>query len=532
MTAGVRYRVAFILAIGLVAAACGSGAAETTTTAADASASTTVAVTTTGAPTTTTEASGAVAALKGVRGAVVRIVAEGSFADPQEGMVYNAAGSGSGFIIDPSGLAVTNNHVVTGAAFLQVYIDGEDQPRNAKVLGVSECSDLAVIDIDGADFPYLDWDDGDLSAGTKVYAAGFPLGDPEYTLTEGIISKEKADGESSWASVDSVIEHTAQILPGNSGGPLVGEDGRVIGINYSGVQDLDLQYAISRHEAERVLDQLVAGNDVTWIGVNGEAFAGDGLSGVWVSGVESGSPAANLGINGGDVITKMEGIVLAGDGTMSDYCDILRSHSGDDPLSVEILRSETQEVLTGTLNGDKELQLAFSFADELGGDVADTTGTSYEYTAVNDDDGILVMQIPTIWSDIDGRNWEIDGDIVGNAIVAAPNLNNFYNTWDTPGVFFGASSTLLDSTDPEDLLDAWNFSETCTYDGRYDYEDAVYVGKYDVWRGCGGTDTVFVVVEAYPPDESFVVLVQIQVVTEADLDALDTILATFDVLNG
>ncbi|MEA3502531.1 MAG: serine protease, partial [Actinomycetota bacterium] len=213
-----RRIVVVLFATALLAAACGASDEATTTLADTQNTATTVAattVTTVAEATTTTEPSGAVSGLKGVRGAVVRIVAEGSFVDPDAGAIDNAAGSGSGFIIDPSGLAVTNNHVVTGAAFLQVYVEGEDEPRNAKVLGVSECSDLAVIDIDGAGFPYLEWWDGDIVTGTDIYVAGFPLGDPEYTLTEGIISKEKADGETYWASVDSVLEHTARAMGGN-----------------------------------------------------------------------------------------------------------------------------------------------------------------------------------------------------------------------------------------------------------------------------------------------------------------------------
>ncbi len=86
-------------------------------------------------------------------------------------------------------------------------------------MGVSECSDLAVIDIEGDGYPYLEWFDGQVAPGLDVYAAGFPLGDPEFTLTRGIISKERADGETDWASVDWVVEHDATINPGNSGGP-------------------------------------------------------------------------------------------------------------------------------------------------------------------------------------------------------------------------------------------------------------------------------------------------------------------------
>jgi serine protease Do len=516
-----------VFAVALFASACGGAEeAATTTTTAESSSTTVVEAT------TSTVSSGAVSGLKGVRGAVVRIVAEGSFVDPEQGMINNAAGSGSGFIIDPSGLAVTNNHVVTGAAFLQVYVEGEDEPRNAKIIGVSECSDLAVIDIDGAGFLFLEWHEGDITTGTNVFAAGFPLGDPEYTLTEGIVSKEKANGETNWASVDSVIEHTAQILPGNSGGPLVTDDGRVLGINYASVNDLDVQYAISRDEATRILDELIAGQDVNSIGVNGTAVLGEGLSGIWVAATESAAPAANLGISGGDIITEMEGLVLATDGTLADYCDILSSHDPQDPLAVKILRFDTEEVLEGTLNGNEELTLAFSFAEEFGDEVGDGSATTYEYMEVRDDDDILVMQVPTTWTDIDGGAWEVDGEIVGNQIVAATSLSGYYDNWYTSGAFFGASQVLLDETEPGDLLDAWEFSGACTYDDRFDYEDPVYTGAYDVWFECGDTDTAFVVLEAYPPEGDFVVLVQVQVVTDADLDALDMILATFDVVSG
>jgi len=517
-----------VVAIALFAAACGGGAEETSTTTAPVSAeSSTTIVTDT---TTTTGPSGAVSGLKGVRGAVVRIVSEGTFVEPDQG-ASTVTGTGSGFIIDPSGLAVTNNHVVTGAAFLQVYLEGEEEAMSAKVLGLSECSDLAVIDIDGVDLPYLDWYEGDITVGLDVFAAGFPLGDPEYTLTEGIVSKEKADGDTSWASVDSVIQHTARILPGNSGGPLVTPDGQVVGvINYSGVTELDINHAISRDEALKILNDLVAGNDVNSIGVNGTAGSNEVISGIWVSAVESGSPAANTGVNGGDIITELEGLVLATDGTMADYCNILESHGADDPLAIEILRTETGEVLQGTLNGDQELTLAFSFAEELGDDVGGAAGVAYEYVEVYDDDGVLVMQIPTTWADIDGSGWNLNDEIVGPGVIAAPSISTYYDSWTTPGVFFGASTDLLDEMEPGDLLNVVDLSDSCTYDDTYDYADAVYTGAYDVWLNCGGTDAAFLVLEAYPQEQDFVVFIQIQVVTDADLEALDVILATFDVL--
>ena len=95
--------------------------------------------------------------IKDVQKATIQIESVGTFVDPQEGLVMNAAGRGSGFIIDPTGIAVTNNHVVTGSALIKIWVNGESNPRNARILGVSECSDLAVIKIEGSDFSYVDW---------------------------------------------------------------------------------------------------------------------------------------------------------------------------------------------------------------------------------------------------------------------------------------------------------------------------------------------------------------------------------------
>src|SRR5512133_1179401 len=88
------------------------------------------------APVPTEVPSGAVDSLDGVEGAVIQIEADGTFVDPEVGWQVNVGKMGTGFIIDPSGLAVTNNHVVTGAALLKVWIGGETKPHNAKVLGV------------------------------------------------------------------------------------------------------------------------------------------------------------------------------------------------------------------------------------------------------------------------------------------------------------------------------------------------------------------------------------------------------------
>ena len=509
-------------------------------------ASTTVAVDDSAPDTTGGGGGAAVSSLDDVLSATVRIDTRGALVDPEIGAFEFSGGGGSGFFIDPSGIAVTNNHVVTGVAALEVYVGEEDEPRNAQVLGVSECSDLAVIDVEGDGFPYLEWYDGEIRAGLDVYAAGYP--DPEniYALTSGIVANTKASGEMTWASVDSVIEHDAGIRPGSSGGPLVTEDGKVVGINYAGGETVEgaseQQFAISETEALPIIDALSAGEDVLSLGVNGVAVADpdNGIYGVWVQSTETGSPAGELGLEGGDIITKIEGLTLGTDGTMKDYCDILQSHQPSDPLSVQILRFATEEYLTGEFNGDP-LELQYSFADQVEEDLGDGAvdeGTAYtDYVLLTDDTGALQVEVPTEWSDVD-TYWpmnDANGNEVGTGIRAAPDLDDFVGTWDAPGMTISVGPLDGREFDAEALLDAnadyYSFiTDNCVDEGRQDYDDGLYTGIYQLFSGCAGTDTQNALISAGQPGGEFEMLVRVQLVTDADLDALDRIVQTFQVV--
>ena len=315
-------------------------------------------VTTNSQPTTevATGTGHAAKSLDDVQNATIQIVAEGTSVDPQEGTQLNAGWAGSGFFIDSSGLAVTNNHVVTGAAILKVFVGGDSTEHSARVVGVSECSDLAVIQVDAEDFNYLEWYDGALKTGMEVYAAGYPLAEPEFNLTKGIISKTAADGQTSWSSIKSVIGHDATINPGNSGGPLVTTDGKVVGVNYRGRSEANQYFAIGANVALPVIKELSGGTNVDSIGVNGEAFSfgpNNEYPGIWAYSVESGSPAAKAGIKAGDIILEMENILLSTDGTYKEYCDVLRGHSSDETMSIRVYRPSTDEILEGQLNGDE-----------------------------------------------------------------------------------------------------------------------------------------------------------------------------------
>ncbi len=489
---------------------------------------------------------GLVTDLKGLKTATIQIEAQGSFVDPQVGNVFNGAGRGSGFIIDPSGIAVTNNHVVTGAALLKVWIGGDtSKSYNARVLGVSECSDLAVIDIEGDGYPYLDWYKENPSVGLEVFAAGFPLGDPEYTMTTGIISKEKADGNTSWASVKDVLEHTSTINPGNSGGPLVDENAAIVGINYAGIGSTNQYFAISDEAAKPVINELRSGKDVDSIGINGEAvMSEDGsLYGIWVSSVKSGSPADKTGIKGGDIILAIENLYLAEDGTMSAYCDILRTHNPTDVLAVKVLRFDTSEILEGQLNG-RLMEATVSFANQLGGETTtDTTGTTsdtyVDYVTISDDTGSIEMEVPAEWSDLNTAVWTSDwggAPFDSPSISASANLDAYFNGFSEPGVFFAASKELGALGGYVELLDGvkgW-YENDCTFSKRVDYgegdwADPWYEGKFDLWENCGPDDTIVLILAARPKADpgAYLLLLEMKIVYDRDLDALDRILQTF-----
>lgn len=507
--------------------------------------------------------SGAVIGLEEARGAVVYIEAQGGeFFEQFRGFGETNPGRGSGFVIDGErGLAVTNNHVVTGAAYLEVYLDGEEEPYDARVLGASECSDLALIEIQAdRELPFLEWREEEVEAGLEVSAAGYPADDeeagsrPDYTLSRGIVNSVEADGETNWASVDSVIEHDALIRGGNSGGPLLDESGRVVGINYAAGIDPEtgdptgVQLAIGREEAQGLIDRLQDG-DVDSIGINGNAYTNfEDTSGIDVYSVKTGSPAAEVGLEGAvvdeegnlsdfDSITELEGSRLGENGTMEEYCRIIGQREPDEQISITVdryrdgaLDSTLEGVLNGGENGRLEVVESAS-SDSQGSGGESTPG----YTLLTDATETLQVEVPESWSDTTGGPWaqeELGGEELGPSIVAAPDIQGFNDSYDVPGVFFAASSSILEQfpDDPanaildEDFLD---FSSDCEYEGRTEYDDGIYVGQQDTYTNCGGTEAEQVNIVAQPEDGSYAVLVQVTIPDEEAREAADKIYETF-----
>jgi serine protease Do len=236
-----------------------------------------------------------------------------------------SAGLGTGFIIRPDGVIVTNAHVVAGATSISVMLrDGTTYP--ARMIGTDETNDLAVIQVKTkvSGLPVAPLGDSDnLLVGEWAIAIGNPygfmLGNSEPSVTAGVISgvgrNLVARGEGPSAYFD-MIQTDASINPGNSGGPLVSAGGDVVGVNSSiystsGGGSIGLGFAIPINRARRVAEDLLSHGRVRrpWIGVQLEAPRTQNprdliARGALVASVTPGSPAQRAGIRPGDLILR------------------------------------------------------------------------------------------------------------------------------------------------------------------------------------------------------------------------------------
>ncbi|MBI2940448.1 MAG: trypsin-like peptidase domain-containing protein [Chloroflexi bacterium] len=291
----------------------------------------------------------------------VQAVTAGEFFQP-----VPTSGVGSGVIFDPRGYILTNNHVVEGARTIQVVLPSGPPSHPARLVGRDPLTDLAIIKIEGRNLPVAPLGDSDrLRIGDWVIAIGNALGlEGGPTVTVGVVSAlGRSIEEPNGAVLENLIQTDAAINPGNSGGPLINLAGEVVGINTAapgptrtGFQPSGIGFAISINSARPIIDDLLQHGRVRrpWLGVSIvtltpslAAQLGLGIDeGVLIGRIARNGPAAQAGLQPGDVLVALEGQKLR---NTRDLTAALQRQKIGDRVTVTLVRDNRARQATVTL---------------------------------------------------------------------------------------------------------------------------------------------------------------------------------------
>ena len=283
---------------------------------------------------------------------VVEIAVSSSTEESPFGGGGTQQAQGSGFVYDDEGHVITNQHVVAGADSARVtFSNGETY--DATVVGTDPSTDLAVLKVD-APAALLDplelADSSEVEVGDGVIAIGSPFG-LEQTVTSGIVSAlhRQITAPNDFA-IDDAIQTDAAINHGNSGGPLLDLSGRVVGVNAqieseSGGND-GVGFAIPSNTVERIADQLISGGSVehAYLGVATEDV--EGSDGARIAEVRSGTPAAEAGLENGDVVTELDGTSV---GSADELRTLIDAKRPGDSVELTVERNGDTQTLRVTL---------------------------------------------------------------------------------------------------------------------------------------------------------------------------------------
>ncbi len=271
--------------------------------------------------------------------------------------------TGTGVVVSSNGEILTNAHVVEGATQIRVRLAGETEPREARLLASDIGNDLALLRMSGDDFdPAVFADPSSVRIGDDVVAIGFALGlDGDPSVTLGIVSALDRTIGTDGAFLDGLIQTDAAISSGNSGGPLVNARGEVVGINTAVARGTstsaatNVGFAISVGEALPVIEALRAQADGAtrsegYLGVELEDRR-DGGQGAVIGKVEPGTPAADAGVEAGDLVVAADGAAI--DGTTGLIAAIRDLQPGDSAI-ITVVRDGERIDLTVTVTDRPE----------------------------------------------------------------------------------------------------------------------------------------------------------------------------------
>jgi S1-C subfamily serine protease len=265
---------------------------------------------------------------------------------------------GTGVIISSDGEILTNAHVVNGATSIRVRLSGETEPREVNMLAMDVGNDLALLRMEGDGFERAVFADPDsVRLGDEVIAIGFALGlDGDPSVTLGIVSALDRTIGTDGAFLDGLIQTDAAISSGNSGGALVNAAGEVVGINTavargsSTTAATNVGFAISGREALPVIEALREQAEGTeraeaYLGV-GLADRTDGGQGAVVTSVDPGTPAADAGVEVGDLVVAVDGATIDGS---TGLIAAIRDLEPGDAAELTVMRDGEQQTFPVTL---------------------------------------------------------------------------------------------------------------------------------------------------------------------------------------
>ena len=279
--------------------------------------------------------------------------------DDAESPVEPRRSTGSGFVIDPTGMIVTNAHVVEQAEWIQVRLP-DGRRFSGRIVGLDTRVDLALIKIDATNLSALSLGDSNrLRVGEFVLALGHPFG-LEQSVSFGIVSRKGAPLTVAAPGFD-FIQTDAAINPGNSGGPLVNMAGQVVGVNSMAARNGSIGFAIPSNLVKLLVPQLATKGKVEWgwLGVSIAEVTDEDLSrlklrearGVLIRGVMPGEPADKGGMRADDVLVAVDGTPLE---TPRDLQRVVSSTPVGKRVRVRLLREGRETELEVTIGLYKE----------------------------------------------------------------------------------------------------------------------------------------------------------------------------------
>ncbi len=284
-----------------------------------------------------------------------------------EGLVDSVSKIGTGFVVDSNGIIITNQHVVSDSTAAYVVITSDGKEHSVVEILRDDSNDIAILKVDAKDLKAIELgDSSNLLVGQTVIAIGTPLGEYAGSVTTGVISglSRSVTTSSGWFGsttkvYEDVIQTDAAVNPGNSGGPLISTEGKVVGVNFATSAGADnISFALPINVVkERLEEYRTYGKFIKpYIGISYQMISEyealyytDVVAGALVVNTDPVGPAAKAGIERGDIITTINGKKIA-----NSFASLVQSFDVGEEISLELWNAGATRTVKVVLEEAKE----------------------------------------------------------------------------------------------------------------------------------------------------------------------------------